>query len=153
AWGHVKSLLEDPAALAARFEELARLSEARDDGRAALQRWEAQLQRLCREEQRLVDAYQAEAIDLDELKARREQIRGRRQVLVTQRDEEQRLQAERQAAKAIWSDLEAFCRRVRSRLGEATLVERQRVLQLLIERVIVGEDSLEIRHVIPLGRA
>jgi hypothetical protein len=25
-------------------------------------------------------------------------------------------------------------------------------LQLLIERVIVGEDSLEIRHVIPLGR-
>ena len=91
-------------------------------------------------------------IDLAELKARREQIQGRRQVLVTQRDQEQRLQAERQAAKAVWSDLEAFCRRVRSRLDEATLAERQRILQLLIERVIVGEDSLEIRHVIPLGR-
>ena len=151
-WGHVKALLEDPAALAARFEELARVSEAKDGGRAAAQRWEAQLQRLGREEQRLVDAYQAEVIDLAELKARREQIQGRRQVLVTQRDQEQRLQAERQAAKAVWSDLEAFCRRVRSRLDEATLAERQRILQLLIERVIVGEDSLEIRHVIPLGR-
>ena len=42
---------------------------------------------------------------------------------------------------------------MRSRLDEATLAERQRILQLLIERVIVGEDSLEIRHVIPLGRA
>ena len=146
-------MLEDPATLAARFEELARLSESKDDGRAAVQRWEAQLQRLAREEQRLVDAYQAEAIDLAELKARREQIQGRRQVLVTQRDQEQRLQAERQAAKAVWSDLEAFCRRVRSRLDEASLAERQRILQLLIERVIVGEDSLEIRHVIPLGRA
>ena len=31
-WGHVKALLEDPAALAARFEELARASEAKDGG-------------------------------------------------------------------------------------------------------------------------
>ena len=89
-WGHVKALLEDPATLAARFEELAGLSEAKDDGRAAVQRWEVQLQRLGREEQRLVDAYQAEVIDLAELKARREQIQGRRHVLITQRDQEQR---------------------------------------------------------------
>ena len=152
-WGHVKSLLEDPATLAGRFEELARASEAKDGEGASVERWEAQLQRLGREEQRLVDAYQAEVIDLEELKARRDQIQGRRQVLVTQRDQEQRLQSERQAAKAVWSDLEAFCRRVRSRLDEATFAERQRILQLLIERVIVGEDSLEIRHVIPLGQA
>ena len=32
------------------------------------------------------------------------------------------------------------------------MTERQQLLQLLIERVIVGEDTLEIRHVIPLGR-
>jgi site-specific DNA recombinase len=63
-WGHVKALLEDPGTLVARFEELARLSEARDDGRAAVQRWEAQLRRLDREEQRLVDAYQAGVIEL-----------------------------------------------------------------------------------------
>jgi site-specific DNA recombinase len=150
-WGHVKALLEDPAALAARFEELGRLSQARDGGRAAIQRWGAQLRRLDREEQRLLDAYQAEVIDLEELRSRRDQIQGRRQVLTTQRDQEQRLHTERQAAQAVWSDLASFCRRVRSRLDEATLSERQRILQLLIERVIVGEDSLEIRHVIPLG--
>jgi site-specific DNA recombinase len=152
-WGHVKALLEDPATLAARFEELARVPVEKDGERASAQRWEAQLQRLAREEQRLVDAYQAEVIDLAELKARREQIRGRRQVLVTQRDQEQRQQSEHRAARAVWSDLEAFCRRVRSRLDEASLGERQRILQLLIERVIVGEDSLEIRHVIPLAGA
>ena len=43
-----------------------RATPARD---AAGQKWEAQLRRLDREEQRLLDAYQAEAIDLDELKA------------------------------------------------------------------------------------
>ena len=110
------------------------------------------MRRLDREEQRLLDAYQAEAIDLGELKRRREQITGRRQMLTLQRDQEQRLHSEHRAAKEVWADLRAFCERVRSRLDEATLAERQRILQLLIDRVIVGEDALEIRHVIPLGR-
>jgi len=152
-WGHVKKLLKDPNTLAAQFTELARQADACDaDDRAEGQRWETQLRRLDREEQRLLDAYQAGAIDLGELKQRGEQVRGRRQVLAAQRDQEQRLRAERRTAKAVWSDLESFCRRVRSRLDEATLGKRQRILQLLIDRVIVGEDSLEIRHVIPLGR-
>ena len=85
-WEHIQSLLADPAALAARFEEFARASEARDDGNAAVRRWEAELRRLDRKEQRLLDAYQAEVIDLEELKGRRGQIQGRRQVLTTQRD-------------------------------------------------------------------
>ena len=52
---------------------------------------------------------------LDELKRRREQIRGRRVVLTAQRDQEQRLHRERQTAKEVWADLTAFCQRVRSR--------------------------------------
>jgi site-specific DNA recombinase len=152
-WDHVKGLLDDPSTLAAQFQERARQADALDaDAHAAGQTWEAQLRRLDREEQRLLDAYQAEAIDLDELKQRREQINSRKHLLSLQRDQEQRLRSERQTAKEVWADLTAFCERVRSRLDEATLAERQRILQLLIDRVIVGEDSLEIRHVIPLGR-
>jgi site-specific DNA recombinase len=152
-WGHVRRLLEDPATLAAQFEDLAKQADALDaDAQATGQKWDAQLRRLDREEHRLLDAYQVAAIDVDELKQRREQIRGRRKMLMTQRDQEQRLRCERQTAKEVWADLTAFCQRVRSRLDEATLGERQRILQLLIERVIVGPDSLEIRHVIPLGR-
>ncbi len=152
-WDHVKRLLDDPATLAAEFEERARQAEALDaDAHAAGQKCEAQLRRLDREEQRLLDAYQAEAIDLVELKQRREQIRERRRVLTARHEQERRLRCERQTAKEVWADLTAFCERVRSRLDEATLAERQRILQLLIDRVIVGEDSLEIRHVIPLGR-
>jgi Recombinase zinc beta ribbon domain len=152
-WDHVKRLLNDPATLAAQFEGRAKQADAQDaDAHAVGQKWEAQLRRLDREEQRLLDAYQGEAIDLDELKQRREQIRGRKQMITTQRDQEQRLRSERQTAKEVWADLTAFCERVRARLDEATLAERQRILQLLIDRVIVGEDTLEIRHVIPLGR-
>jgi site-specific DNA recombinase len=137
-WGHVKGLLDDPTTLAAQFEERARQADALDaDAATAARKCEAQLRQLDREEQRLFDAYQGEAIELGELKERREQIRGRRHVLKTQHVQERRLRCERQTAKETWADLTAFCERVRSRLDEATLAERQRVLQLLIDRIIV----------------
>src|SRR5262249_54086040 len=120
--------------------------------RAEGQKGEAQLRRLDREEQRLLDAYQAEAIDLTELKERRQQIAGRRQALTAQREQQARFRAERRTAREVWADVKAFCERVRGRLEDAGLAERQQLLQLLIERVIVGEDTLEIRHVIPLRR-
>jgi hypothetical protein len=152
-WQHVKGLLEDPAALLAQFEAFVREADAqKTSDRAEEQKWEGQLRRLDREEQRLVDAYQAEVIDLAELKERREQIATRRQALAGQREQLARLRDRRRAAQEVWADLRSFCERVRGRLEGATLAERQQLLQLLIERVIVGEDTLEIRHVIPLGR-
>ena len=47
-------------------------------------------------------------------------------------------------------DLKTFCGRINARLEDAIFEEKQAILQLLIERIIVGEDILEIRHVIPL---
>jgi site-specific DNA recombinase len=152
-WGHIKQLLNDPAMLLEQFEAFARQADDKAaDSRAAEQKWEARLRQLDREEQRLLDAYQAEALDVAELKERREQIAGRRRVLTAQREQQARLRAERQTAREVWADLKSFCERTRSRLEEATLADRQRILQLLIERVIVGDDTLEIRHVIPLRR-
>ena len=70
-WDHVTRLLDDPATLLAQFEAYARRAdEARASECAEEQRLAAQLRRLDREEQRLVDAYQAEAIDLAELRDR-----------------------------------------------------------------------------------
>src|SRR5215470_7317148 len=152
-WQHVKALLDDPAALLAQFQAFAREADAQDtNDRAKEQKWEGRLRRLDREAQRLVDAYQAEVIDLAELKDRREQIATRRQALAGQREQLARLRDQRRAAQEVWADLKSFCERVRGRLEGATLAERQHLLQLLIERVIVGEDTLEIRHVIPLNR-
>ena len=48
------------------------------------------------------------------------------------------------------SDLTAFCDRIRGRLDEASFADKQAILRLVIERIIVNESSLEIRHVIPL---
>ena len=89
-------------------------------------------------------------IGLDELKERRQQIQHRRQILITHAAEQEKLHASLQEAQAVWQELTTFCERIRSRLVQLTPLEKQRILQLLVERIIVGEDTLEIRHVIPL---
>lgn len=63
-WGQVKQLLNDPSTLLNQFEAAAQQADDEaTDARPADQKWEAQLRRLDREEQRLLDAYQAEVID------------------------------------------------------------------------------------------
>jgi len=150
-WGHIQGLLSDPEALLAQFRDLVRIDAEGDAGqRAEVQRLEAQLKRLEREEGRLIDAYQAEVISLEELGQRRRGLAERRRALAEQREQQATLRQEASSARAVFTDLKTFCDRIRSRLDGATLAEKQELLQLLIERVIVGEGSLEIRHVIPI---
>jgi site-specific DNA recombinase len=151
-WDHVTQLLSNPSQLLHQFQrvtEVAAEGNAQEQGE--MRQLQARLERLQREEGRLLDAYQAEVISLGELAERRQQLARRREALVEQQKQQAQLRRERARAQEVLESLTVFCERIRSRLAEATLEAKQAVLQLLIERIIVGEDTLEIRHVIPLS--
>ncbi len=151
-WEHVAGLLSDPKRLVAQFEHLAATAEAgttRD--RAADQQLRARLDRVTRADRRLLDAYEADAISLTELSERRHHLAEQRRGLERQQQERDQLRQKHAQAEAVRTSLAAFCSRVGARLNEATLSDKQAILQLVIERIIVGEGSLEIRHVIPVS--
>ncbi len=151
-WDHVSGLLSDPERLVAQFEHLAATAEAgtaRD--RTADQQLRARLDRTTRADRRLLDAYEADAISLAELSERRRHLAEQRCGLERQQQERDRLRQQHAQAEAVRTSLTAFCSRVGARLDEATLSDKQAILQLVIERIIVGEGSLEIRHIIPLS--
>jgi len=151
-WNHVKGLMRDPGRLLEQFENYAsHASEGEEKERAEAKALEARLKRLAREEERLIDAYQAEIITLQELKECREKLAERRKALAEQHEQQTRLRRQTAQAQEAVKDLRAFCERINTRIEEATFEEKQSILQLLIERVIVAEDTLEIRHVIPLN--
>jgi site-specific DNA recombinase len=150
-WDHVRELLAAPEQLLAQFERFASGADpASRREHAGEQQVQVRLGRLARTDRRLVDAYQAEAITLDELRERRGQLAEQRRALELQRAQQQRLRGTQARAQAVLTDLTAFCERVRDRLDRASFADKQAVLQLVIERIIVHESSLEIRHVIPL---
>jgi site-specific DNA recombinase len=151
-WDHVAGLLAGPERLLAQFDHLAATAEvgtARDQ--AAAQQLRARTDRITRADKRLLDAaYQAGAVSLAELSERRQHLAEERRGLERQPEERDRLRQQRVQAQAVRTSLEAFCGRIRGRLDEATFADKQAILQLVIERIIVGDGRLEIRHVIPL---
>ncbi len=150
-WNHVAGLLADPDQLLAQFDRFAAAADAGSAReQAAEQQLRVRLDRTARVDKRLLDAYQAGAISLSELSERRQHLAQERQVLEQQQGEQARLRQQRLQAEAVRTNVAAFCERIRSRLAEATLAEKQAILQLVVERIIVGDGCLEIRYVIPL---
>ncbi len=100
---------------------------------------------------RLIDAYQRGAISVDELKARRERLEAAREVA---REHARDLAAEdmnRDRIDRLGDDLQGFASTLRSGLGELDFAGRQRLVRLLIERVVVTGDQVAIEHAIPLS--
>ncbi|MCW2240959.1 site-specific DNA recombinase [Azospirillum canadense] len=150
-WEHVRGLLEAPDQLVAQFQQFADEADhhAAQEQRAE-QRIAGRLGGLARADQRLLDAYQAAVISLEELTERRQQVADQRRALEHQQQQQRVLRGQRAKAQEVVGELTAFCARVRERLDDASLADKQAILQLVIERIIVHDDSLEIRHVIPL---
>ncbi len=141
-WGHVHDLLADPDRLVAQFRHFAADADRNASRKQGPERrLMARLDGLRRADARLLDAYQAEVISLEELTERRRQLAAQRCGLERQLERQRDLRRQRAEAQEVLLDLAAFCERVRGRLDEASFAEKQAVLQLVVERVIVHEEQ------------
>ncbi|MBY0297033.1 MAG: hypothetical protein K2X71_13530 [Methylobacterium sp.] len=86
-------------------------------------------------------------IELDE---RRRSLADQRAILDHQLAATRKLCSEQMNAHAVLHDLTAICERIRGRLDTASFADKQAILRLVVERIIVHDSSLEIHHVIPL---
>jgi site-specific DNA recombinase len=109
------------------------------EGRAALKR---QLERL-------TEAYLGEVIPLAEYRRRRQELERKDEALESQQRQLQAQANQRMELAGVAGSVEDFCAGVRSGLAEATFEQRRRLVELLIDRVIVTEEEVEIRYVIP----
>ena len=148
-WAEVLRLLEDPGLIQSELErrlEAARQAHPAQRRQEALDRDLAQVQKSMG---RLLTAYQEDLLSLAELRRRMPALRQR----------ELALQAEVQSLRARFADqaaylrlaqtLSAFLGRMRENVHTLGVVERQRIIRLLVKEVVVGSDSITIRHSIP----
>src|SRR3954467_3383167 len=101
--------------------------------------------------ERVTEAYRAGVVPLSEYERRRRDAEARLVALDGQErelthDTDCQAEAARLAAHA-----EAFCQRVRQGLEQADFGRKRELLELLIDRVIVTDETVEIRNAIPVG--
>lgn len=98
---------------------------------------------------RLTDAYLAGVIPLVEYQRRRQEIEDRIRAL--QHQLEQLLaQVERhQELAGLVTRVEDFCQRVKTSLDNPSFEQKRQLVELLVDRVVVTNSSVEIRYAIP----
>ena len=107
------------------------------------------LGQLERQRQRLLDAYLAEVVGLAELERKRQELDRHRATLAAQQRQLDVIAQQRLELGAVADGIEAFCQTVRAGLATATFAQRRLLVELLVDRVVITDDKVEIRYVLP----
>ncbi len=152
-WTEVVRLLEDPSLIQQELDRrlaAARTADPAQQREKALQR---DLARVRKSMERMLTAYQEDLLSIDELRRRIPDLRQREQVMQAE------LQAivdqvnDRAAYLRLAETLTAFLERLRVSAGTIEVLERQRIVRLLVKDVLVGDQTITIRHSIPVPPA
>ena len=137
-WQALEQLLQDPQRIQAAWERHKTQDGIADEMRQAQQRQTV----LGKQRQRLLDAYQAELISLQELRERQQPLNAELAQV-----QERLAQVPSQAVAPI--SLERFTEGISRALHARDIETQQEVMRLLIERIVVTDEALTVEHIIP----
>jgi site-specific DNA recombinase len=152
-WADLCAMLTDPPQIRAALERAqggAWLPQELQARRTGLQQ---AISQLTRQQERLLDAYLAATIDLAIFERKHHDLAQRTSSVQSQLQELEALAQQRIELRAVASSVEAFCAQVRTGLANATFAQRRALVELLIDRVVVTNDEVEIHYVIPTSPA
>ena len=111
---------------------------------------ERDLARVGKTIERLLTAYQEDLVSLDQLRERMPLLRQRAQTLRHELNALVEQTRDRAAHLHLAETLSAFLTRLRASAETLDIVERQRIVRLLVKEVLVNDDTIVIRHSIPV---
>ena len=119
-------------------------AQAADPQRTRTQAVERDLARVGKTIERLLTAYQEDSVSLDQLRERMPLLRQREQTLRQELNALVEQTRDRAAHLRLAETLSAFLTRLRASAETLDIVERQRIVRLLVKEVLVSDDTLVI---------
>jgi site-specific DNA recombinase len=149
-WDEVIRLLEDPTLIQQELDR--RLVAARDSDptRKREQSLQRELTHVGKGIERLLNAYQEGLLSIEQLRERMPVLRQRQQALGAELQATADQTNDRAAFLRLAETLTLFLARLRSAAETLSVIERQKLVRLLVKDVLVGEDTITIRHSIPI---
>jgi site-specific DNA recombinase len=96
-----------------------------------------------------LDAYLSGVLELPELEGKRKEPGGRSETLLAQKRRLEASANERVELAKTADSIERFCEQVKEGLSKATFEQKRALVELLIDQVVVTDEELEIRYVVP----
>ena len=152
-WNEVVRLLEDPALLQAEITHRLEAAKRADPTQQRQQHLLREQARFAQSIERLLTAYQDSLLSLDELRKRIEPLRKQHGAAQAELQALETAAADQQRYLHLVESLAPFQARLRTRAESMDIGERQRIVRLLVKEVIVGSESITIRHCLPITPA
>jgi site-specific DNA recombinase len=152
-WTEVIRLLEDPTLIQQELDRRLAVARAADPTRQREQALQRDLVRVGKNIERMVTAYQEDLLSLEQLRERMPALRQRERTLRTELQSIAEQTRERATYLRLAETLSAFLGRLREAADTLDIAERQRIVRLVIKDVLVGDDTIVIRHCIPVPSA
>ena len=149
-WNEVIRLLEDPTLIQQELDRRLTAARASDPAQKREESLRRELAHVGKGIERLLSAYQEALMSIEQLRERMPALRQREQAL---RAELQAIadQANDQAALLRLAEtLTAFLARLHGAADMLSIMERQRIVRLVVKDVLIGDDTITIRHSIPV---
>src|SRR5437016_860644 len=150
-WAEVIRLLEEPALIQQELDRRLVAARTSDPTRKREQSLQRELTHVGKGIERLLNAYQEGLLSIEQLRERMPLLRQRQQALRAELQGIADQTNDRTAFLRLAESLTAFLARLRSAAETLSVTERQRIVRLLVKDVLVGEDTITIRHSIPIN--
>src|SRR4029077_13927032 len=146
-------LLKEPELVRAEIDRRMEESLSSDPMQQRKIRLERELKRTESQLDKLLDAYQEDLIGLGDLRSRAPELR-RRQAAIEKELEGVALQAlEKSRLTQLNASMENFLAALRQSAKNLEVVEREKVVRLVIKQIVVDGGTLTIHHSIPISRS
>ena len=149
-WTEIVKLLEEPGLIQSELDRRLVAARHTDPTKRREDGLRRDLARLQKSIARLLTAYQEDLLSLDELRHRMPELRRREYATRAELQSIADQTTDRTAYLRLAETLTAFLGRLRSSAETLDIIERQRVVRLLVKEILVSDDRIVIRHSIPL---
>ena len=150
-WEQVIKLLEDPEIV--RSEIRRRIKEMHNASpiKKRKETLEKEIIRVNKSIEKLLDAYQEDLLQLDELRSRMPVLRKREAALKSELNSIDSAASDQHAILRVADNIDNFLFQLRKTADTMEVLERQKVLRLVVKEVLIDDETINIKHSVPFA--
>jgi site-specific DNA recombinase len=148
-WREVMKLLEDPGLIRNEMEHRIRDLQESNPSKVRKEALAKAITRVQNGADRLLDAYQEGLLSLEQLRRRMPELKKREFALRAELQTVEASVVDRERCLRLVGNLKGFLSSLHRSAQTLDVKDRQRVLRLVVKEILVGPDTLTVKHSIP----
>jgi len=149
-WTEVLRLLEAPTLIQQELDRRLTAARASDPAKKREESLRRELAHVNKGIERLLSAFQEALMSIEQLRERMPALRQREQALRAELQAISDRANDQATLLRVAETLTAFLERLHRAADTLSITERQRIVRLVVKEVLIGDDTITIRHSIPV---